>query len=282
MPSYLVKRFGISYQLSASMFHSSLQQPPLKKAGTYSFIGFAPVFSPDSANSHLTARNITILNTITNDEQSLRSVSVNGKFLNELPYSEMEIEEIITLFNNKNLPAIGYFHSFANEGAFRREAGKYSFIHLSTHGLTNETYPALSGLIFSPANVSGDTSTVSQALLAPDDDGILTASDLYGLDLSADLAVLSACESGIGKLVRGEGLISMSRGFFFSGVPNIIYSLWKVGDKSTRELMVNFYSGILNGKSFNRALQESKLKMIYNNNYAYPLYWGGFVLVGTQ
>jgi len=281
-PAYLVKKFGISYQLSATMCQSSLQQPPLKKAGTYSFIGFAPVFSPDSTNSYLTARNKTILNTISNDDKSLRSVSVNGKLFNELPYSEKEIEEIITLFHNKNLPATGYFHSFASESAFRREAGKYSFIHLSTHGLTNENLPALSGLIFSPVNVSRDTSAIRQALQAQDEDGILTASDLYGLDLSADLAVLSACESGIGKLIRGEGLISMSRGFFFSGVPNIIYSLWKVGDKSTRELMVNFYSGILNGKSFNRSLQESKLKMIYNKNYAYPLYWGGFVLVGPQ
>lgn len=279
-PSYLVKRFGISYHFSVDLYYSSLQKITPQKDSPFSFIGLAPVFSKDSINSFIITRHKILLNSMVNDDESLRSVTINGESYNELPFSEKEVEEIVSLFNSKNLHAVGYLHSYANEGIFRKEAGKYSCIHLSTHGLTNETHPDLSGLLFSPPYVSSDSTVNNITTLAPVEDGVLIASDLYALNLSAYLVVLSACESGIGKLIRGEGLISIARGFLFSGVHNIAYSLWKVGDKSTRDLMVRFYSGLLNGNSCTQALKEAKLKMIQSEEYSYPLYWGGFVLIG--
>ena len=100
--------------------------------------------------------------------------------------------------------------------------------------------------------------------------------------LEQDLVVLSACETGIGKLVQGEGLISMTRGFLYAGIPNIIYSLWKVGDLSTHKLMVSFYNGLMQGMNYSKALQKAKLDMIQEEKYAYPLFWGGFTLIGPN
>ena len=103
---------------------------------------------------------------------------------------------------------------------------------------------------------------------------------MYNLNLKADLLVLSSCQSGLGKYVKGEGVIAMTRGFFYSGVHNIIFSLWKVYDNQTNELMTNFYKQVLEGETFSSALRKSKLQMIADPSTAFPSKWSGFVLVG--
>ena len=114
------------------------------------------------------------------------------------------------------------------------------------------------------------------------DDGILFAGEMYNLDLNADLVVLSACETGLGKIVNGEGIMSMTRGFIYSGTPNILFSLWKVGDKNTYELMVNFYAEVIKGESYSKSLRRAKLKLIENEATAFPANWAGFTLVGVN
>jgi CHAT domain-containing protein len=101
------------------------------------------------------------------------------------------------------------------------------------------------------------------------------------MNINADLVVLSACETGLGKFEKGEGILGLTRGFLYAGVPNIVYSFWKVDDKSTLQFMTSFYTKILNNKSYSEALREAKLEMIRNNNTAYPLFWGSFALIGN-
>ena len=106
------------------------------------------------------------------------------------------------------------------------------------------------------------------------------SNELYNLELNADLVVLSACETGLGKLVRGEGILGFTRGLLYSGARNIIVSLWKVMDKSTSEFMIDFYRGVLEGDDYTTSLRETKLKMIKEGKYSAPKYWAPFVLIG--
>jgi CHAT domain-containing protein len=134
----------------------------------------------------------------------------------------------------------------------------------------NEKYPQLSGLAFSQPDdtISGE-------------DGILYSGEIYTLDLHADLVVLSSCESGIGRLAKGEGMFSLTRGFIYAGANNVVVSLWKVYDKHTSKLMIEFYRGIAAGQDYSTALHNAKLKMLQNEDTAFPVSWAGFVLVGV-
>jgi CHAT domain-containing protein len=102
------------------------------------------------------------------------------------------------------------------------------------------------------------------------------------LNLDADLVVLSSCESGVGKLVKGEGLVALTRGFFYSGARNIVFSLWKVPDKHTSDLMTAFYACLLSGQDFSTAMRNAKLKMLSNPLSAFPAKWTGFVLLSSN
>jgi CHAT domain-containing protein len=109
---------------------------------------------------------------------------------------------------------------------------------------------------------------------------VLFSSEIYNLELNADLVVLSSCESGIGKLVMGEGVMALTRAFLYAGARNIIYSLWEVSDRHTSQLMIDLYKHILSDQGYSRALQAAKLKLIEEEETAFPKKWSGFVLLG--
>jgi CHAT domain-containing protein len=111
--------------------------------------------------------------------------------------------------------------------------------------------------------------------------GSLRLQDIYNLRLSADLVVLSACETAIGKQVKGEGLMSMVRGFMYSGTPRVLASLWKVDDDGTAELMTEFYSQLLKSHSTPaKALQQAQIKLMGRKTKNQPFYWAAFQLQG--
>ena len=112
------------------------------------------------------------------------------------------------------------------------------------------------------------------------DDGVLFTPEIFNLRLNAELVVLSACETGIGKLEEGEGVMSLNRAFLYAGARNVVSSFWKVNDKFTSELMTWFYSYIIEGYSYSRALQQAKLRLLENESSAYSLYWAGFAIIG--
>lgn len=161
----------------------------------------------------------------------------------------------------------------AQEAIFHEHGSRYQLLHLSTHAFFNDRFPSLSHLIFAP----GDTSNA-------DLDGLLYAYELYGMDLHADLVVLSACNTGFGVVKEGEGIASLARAFAFAGSPNLVTSLWAVDDHSTAKLMEAFYQNLDLGMTKSAALHEAKLDYLSSANglYIHPYFWSGFIYTGDN
>lgn len=150
------------------------------------------------------------------------------------------------------------------------ELAKYRIIHFATHGVLNSDHPELSGLVLSLVDARGRRQN-----------GFLWLGDIYNMNLAADLVVLSACETGLGKQIKGEGLVGMTRGFMYAGASRVMASLWKVDDAATAELMKRFYQGMLkDGLEPAAALQRAQAKMWEQKRWKSPYYWAGFVLQG--
>ncbi len=188
---------------------------------------------------------------------------------NELPRSAVELNTIKKVMKGDNL---FLYAEEATEYQFKTKAPEYSVLHLAVHGEADTTSAHNSKLIFKHHNDSLE-------------DGTLFIHELYDIDLSGThLAVLSACETGIGKEFSGEGVFSIARGFAYAGCPSIVMSLWKVSDEYTSELMYDFYAGLRKGKSTKEALREAKLKFLMQHNeyQAHPANWASFVMLGKD
>jgi len=159
----------------------------------------------------------------------------------------------------------------ATEIAFKQNVSKYGVLHIATHTVIDNNNPLYSKLV-----LLGDKNT-------SDDDGLLNTYELFDLKLNAGLATLSACNSGIGIIEDGEGVMSIARGFSFAGCPNVVMSLWPVPDVSTSNIMKSFYKYLLDGKPKAEALRQAKLDYLEKANRmtSSPFYWGGFVIVGN-
>jgi CHAT domain-containing protein len=148
------------------------------------------------------------------------------------------------------------------------ELKQYRILHLATHGILNGNHPELSGLVFSLVDQRGQT-----------EDGFLKLNDIYNMDLPLDMIVLSACETGLGKEVRGEGLVGLTRGFMHAGAARVVASLWKVDDEETARLMKSFYSYLLEKKMpAAAALRLAQLDL--RKTRSEPYSWAGFLLQG--
>ena len=145
----------------------------------------------------------------------------------------------------------------------------YSVIHLSTHGKADDRVGDYSFLAFTEIPDSLENE-------------YLYVRDLYNLRLNADMVVLSACETGIGELQRGEGILSLARGFTYAGAKSIINSLWSVNDQSTKFLMERFYTYLLEGLDKDAALRQAKLDYLASGENADPYFWAAFVPVGDM
>ncbi|HUR80381.1 MAG TPA: CHAT domain-containing tetratricopeptide repeat protein, partial [Thermoanaerobaculia bacterium] len=148
---------------------------------------------------------------------------------------------------------------------------RHRIVHFATHGVLDSEHPEQSGIVLSLVDRNGKPQ-----------DGFLRLHDVYNLDLSADLVVLSACQTALGKEIRGEGLIGLTRGFMNAGVPRVVASLWKVDDRATAELMRRFYQHMLGGERLTpaAALRTAQMEMAKSAAWNRPFYWAGFVLQG--
>ncbi|HUD70412.1 MAG TPA: CHAT domain-containing protein [Dongiaceae bacterium] len=146
----------------------------------------------------------------------------------------------------------------------------YRIVHFATHGVIDTAHPDLSGLVLSLVDEAGRPQ-----------DGYLRLQEIYNLRLSADLVVLSACRSALGRRIAGEGLIGLARGFMHAGAPRVVASLWQVDDSATSELMTRFYRGMLaDGLRPADALRRAQIGMRRDPRWAAPFYWAGFMLEG--
>jgi CHAT domain-containing protein len=155
--------------------------------------------------------------------------------------------------------------------ALRPELGEYRIVHFATHGMLNNIHPELSGIVLSLVDKEGKPQ-----------DGFLRLQDIYNLKLPAELVALSACQTGLGKEIKGEGLIGLARGFMYAGAPRIVASLWKVDDRATSELMKRFYQGMLGPEALRpaAALRQAQLSIWKEKQWREPYYWAAFVLQG--
>jgi CHAT domain-containing protein/lipopolysaccharide biosynthesis regulator YciM len=251
---YLIRRNAVCYCQSASVLAKLMEERRTKKAKSERTL-FAmgdPVFETGSdssagpAESHLTG----------------------STPFQRLEHSGEEIKNIASLFPEKQTTLL--LRDQATEENLKHSGALQNadYIHLATHGIVNERKPDFSGLLFPQTTES-------------EEDGFLQAAEIFNLPLRADLAVLSACETGLGKMVRGEGIIGLTRAFMYAGAPSVVMSLWRVSDISTAELMQRFYANIMK-KNMDKAeaLRRSKISMIQSKEFCHPFYWSAFILTG--
>jgi CHAT domain-containing protein/Tfp pilus assembly protein PilF len=191
--------------------------------------------------------------------------------LSSLPLSGFEVRQIASVLSVEKGRFSGSSSVFTGRDATSKKLlsanlREFDFIHFATHAFINEEIPELSGILL---NESDNT------------DGTLYVNDIYTLDLNADLVVLSACETGLGTHIRGEGIIGFTRAFLYAGASGLLVSLWRVNDQPTAELMVHFYEQLREEKNYGEALREAKLKLISKPQFAAPKNWAPFVLQGS-
>jgi len=207
-------------------------------------VGFAPSFS----------------------ETSLAPDSVRAS-LGNLANTKKEVENIAAYFDTDN-----FFDSLATEKAFRNAVEDYSIVHLASHGIVDSKNSLFSKILFSPY----DTDSIN--------DGFLNTREILGMNIPANMVVLSACNTGSGALSAGEGVMSLANGFFYAGAKSVVMTLWTANDESTANIMGNFYENLSNGETKSQALRAAKLDYLKNANSlsAHPYYWAHFVVNGDD
>jgi CHAT domain-containing protein/Tfp pilus assembly protein PilF len=186
-----------------------------------------------------------------------------------LPSSRREAEAILGLVPpDRRLAALG--RDARLDRVLGGELRDFRILHFATHGLLNDEHPELSGIALSQVTADGTPRGA-----------ILWAHQIYGLDLPVELVVLSACQTALGKEVRGEGVIGLTRGFMHAGATRVVVSLWNVSDEATAELMTRFYQALLRqGMPAAAALREAQLSLREERRWSSPYHWAGFVLQG--
>ncbi len=231
-----------------------------------------PIFSAD--DKRLNNGETTLSQQPTSDlgllalQRSLRSLE-DGKF-DPLPGTRQEAEAILKLVpeDTQKTSAFGFDANLST--ATNPQLSQYRIVHFATHGILNTESPELSGVVLSLVDPKGNSIN-----------GFLRLHEIFNLNLPSDLVVISACETGLGKEIKGEGLVGLTRGFMYAGSPRVLVSLWKVDDKATAEIMTRFYRLMLEKKlPPAQALREAQLEMQTETEWKSPYYWAGFVLQG--
>ncbi|MGH7596458.1 MAG: tetratricopeptide repeat protein [bacterium] len=197
-------------------------------------------------------------------------VTDSSEGLARLFFSRREAEGILKLVPvAEGMKAVDFAANRAT--ATSAELSRYRMVHFATHGLLNSTHPELSGIVLSLVDEQGKPQ-----------DGFLRLHEIYNLNLPADLVVLSACQTALGKEIRGEGLVGLTRGFMYAGAARVAASLWKVDDRATAELMRRFYDVMLGGKKLRpaAALRAAQISLWKEARWQAPYYWAAFVLQG--
>ena len=234
-----------------------------------------PVFSATDSRVTESAQNKQLNNQNSldlelEDSALKRSANIlNRQSWGKLDGTRKEAENILKLVPDGDRLQVFDFDANYN-WATSSELNQYRILHFATHGFVNDVNPELSGIVLSLVDKQGKRIR-----------GYLRLGDLFNLDYPADLIVLSACETGLGKEIQGEGLVGLTRGLMYAGAERLVVSLWQVDDKATAEFMQEFYKQMLeNGKSANEALRATQLKMRKQENRQEPYYWAAFTFLG--
>lgn len=272
----LVERYEVVSMPSASALAALRSETSQRKRAERSVAVFAdPVFEQDDMRV-LTARKQreTAAKEVSQMAELRRTLrdfdeSGGGFKLPRLYSSKDEAEAILELVPAKDRMKVSGFEA-NRTSVMSSELSKYRIVHFATHGLLNSEHPELSGIVLSLFDQQGQPQN-----------GFLRLYDIYNLKLPADLVVLSACRTALGKEVKGEGLIGLTRGFMYAGSARVVASLWKVDDEATAEFMKMFYQQMLKkGEAPAAALREAQREFRQNKRWNSPFYWSAFMLQG--
>ena len=245
---FLIKKYIISYAYSGNLLK---QQSKLNTTQARDlFAGFAAQYKPQEA-----------------PQLAMRAALTRDNAY-DLPYAQKEVADIYNIIGGSL-----FTKDKAGERSFKDNAAFYKILHFAMHAVPDSINPVQSKLLF--------TYNPSDTI----EDNDLTAAEIYAMHLNAQLAVLSACQTGYGKINKGEGVMSLSRAFAYSGVNATLMSLWRVADFSTREIMVEFYKNLKKGQNKDEALRNAKLTYMDNHpedDLKNPYYWAGFVAAGNM
>ena len=247
--SYLVKKYPISYGQSSSVLMNLIEERHQETDSQQKLKDLIAFGDPVYINNG-------------SDNNTSRSG------FKRLEHSGNEVESIVGFFK-AGMTDI-YLRENASEENVKQNnrLSEYRYIHFACHGQMDEKNPEKSSLVLSQDSPSSE-------------DGFFQASEISVLKLNANLAVLSACQTGLGKLIRGEGMIGLSRSFMYAGTPSVVVSLWSVSDISTSILMKKFYENLIRkGLTKAEALHLAQISMIKDEKYAHPFFWAPFVLTG--
>ena len=246
---YWIRDYAISYTQSATLWQQmQAAKAKHKTKANQLFLGFAPSFDPKAEAS-----------------------SNNHQIFAPLINNKEEVKDIFEMLSNRGQKILG---NEASESNFKKLASAYRILHFATHGKFNRKDANYSKLAFSPVDSV--------------EDGILYLHEIYNVELNADLVVLSACETGLGQLQQGEGIVSLARGFSFAGAKSLITTLWSVNDKSTSVFMITFYKYLKQGFPKDVALQKAQLYLIENSaagqdiSTSHPFFWSPYILIGDN
>lgn len=236
-----------------------------------SFLGLAPVFNNPAAGTRILSETAYLFDSTYQADDNFRTIMGEELTFAPLEYSALEISEIGDLFNAKGQKTEVLLNENATEKSFKTLSGQYDIIHLATHSFPHSKNPKLSGIVF----FQPDAKMMAESR----EDGILYAAEIPSLSLAAQLVVLSSCESSVGPAMQGDGPYTLARTFLEAGTQQVISSLWKIYDNYSQQMMLEFYTDMLEGKTTAKALQEAKLKMIKNKRTANPGIWSGLILM---
>ncbi len=245
---YLLKDYAVSYGSSAHLIFNTTKSNSKEKEQLEECLAFSFSNTESAAGT----------NSI-----SLAAFRDTG---DDLPGTREEIKSISKIFDGQY-----YYGSQANEANFKVNSERYKIIHLALHGEVDDQDPQKSKLYF---NKSKNTI----------EDNLLYAHELFALNVPAELTVLSACNTGSGKIVNGEGIMSLGNAFQYAGTKSLLLSNWEVSDKTTPMLMKYFYTNLKDGMNKAKALQQAKLKYLTTTEafYTHPFYWGSFYVLGDS
>ncbi len=260
----------IIYEPSASLLNILPNLQTAKQLPTKDLLVFAdPVFSnSDSRFTQNTEEKNSIFEVLGLNLRDFRIVDSNG-FIKRLPASQKEAESIAeTVGSSRTEIASGFGAN--RERVIKSNISDYRMLHFATHGLIDIKRPEVSSIVLSTFDENGNNI-----------EGFLRLQDIYSLNLASDLVVLSACESGVGKDVKGEGLMSMNNAFLQAGAKSVVSSAWKVDDNATALMMSNFYSNLIDkGLTPSEALRQAQIKLSKSAQYKSPFFWAAFTVQG--
>lgn len=279
----LVVNHEIVYVPSASILSALRSEIDGRSPATKALAVFAdPVFEKDDPrvnwrgrNHHKAIGHPSAQDDTNRNKKRLRSydlaenLKVKLRF-QRLPFASSEAKAIASLLpEGERKLALGFDATLAM--AQSRDLQQYRILHFATHGLIYGAYPQLYGVVLSLVDRQGNSQ-----------DGFLRLNEIYNLKLAADLVVLSACQTALGKDIRGEGLVGLARGFMYAGAARVLASLWKVDDRASAELMKYFYEGLFGQARLrpSAALRAAQLRMLEQPRWRSPYFWAAFILQG--